>query len=96
MFQKYDTEAKSRSAILAEKEYQYERIRFHPVDILNTNTDSQAARQSVEHVTAPPKILSSSLGHSLLFDQNLGTNASWEWIEKSACASVISSEIRKI
>ena len=61
--------------------------------------------QSVKHATVARKVLASSLGQSLLFDldQNLGTNASCERIEKKpaeacdetlACVSVI-IEIQK-
>ena len=56
---------------------------FHSIHILNEKTESQMAMApSVEHATAAWTVLGSSPGHSLLFDHNLGTNASCEKIGK--------------
>ena len=55
---------------------------IHSLDISNTNTDYHVAMaQSVEHATASLNV-GLSLGHSLLFDQNLRAIASCERIGK--------------
>ena len=49
------------------------------------NKDYQATMApSVEHATAARKVLCSSPGPSLLFDQNIGINASYERIGKKS------------
>ena len=47
-------------------------IKIHSLDNSNKNRESQASMaKSLEHATAARTVLGSSLGHSLLFDQNL-------------------------
>ena len=57
---------------------------FHS-DVLNENTDSQAAMaQSVEQATGARKVQDSNLAHSALFGPTLGSNANCERIGKKS------------
>ena len=47
-------------------------IKFHSLDILNKTLILKLKWQSVEHATAARTFAGSSLGNSLVFDQNLG------------------------
>ena len=65
-------------------------VTIQSIDTLLLKTNSQApASRSVEYATATLKVLDLSLGHSLLFDQDLKTNASSEQITKSPQNPVI-------
>ena len=59
------------------------------------NSDSQEPiMESVEHATR--KVPDSSLGHSLLFDENLGTKAICERIGKSLQKRVMKHFLEKV